>query len=468
MATSAPAGDRSSFRSSLGERRIALVAWRLLVLQVAHPAVAAGMADWSTYRAHPWRRVQHTMDSGRRLFFGDREALLREVARLDRAHRRVHGTDTTGRSYTAEDPEVRVWVLMTLYEALTAMRALSGRPFAPAELDALYGEFRAACAAFGLPDELWPPTAADVPGYIDRTIRERLEDGPEVRHLLSGILRQAPPPSRLRLLRPAWPALRVAIAATLATLTTADLPPALRERLGLRRGRRAAALSWTLHRGARTVMTRLPDRWRYRVPPTGSAFPAPRAPRHRHRARPARGRDTRPARLDTFFRQVLDQTGDGYIGLADLRAMAHNVCWPLDLTAEREAEVRAAFDTWWRQMAETMDTGGDGRVSRAEFVRATLSGIDRDPACLERGLHVAVRAMFHAADTDGGGHLCADEYRALFGGTRVPPAELNDGFRQLDADGDGRITEAEFVRAFTDYFSARADTVAGARMLGRA
>ncbi|MEU4953349.1 hypothetical protein [Streptomyces lavendulae] len=40
-------------RRTLGERRIGLVAWRLLVLQIAHPVVAAGMDRYSTYRAHP-------------------------------------------------------------------------------------------------------------------------------------------------------------------------------------------------------------------------------------------------------------------------------------------------------------------------------------------------------------------------------------------------------------------------------
>jgi hypothetical protein len=90
----------------LGDWRIGLVAWRLLVLQTADPAVAAGMAGFSTYRAHPWRRFEHTMDSGKRLFFSDREGLRREVARLAthappsgrdrRAGQAVHGVGPGG------------------------------------------------------------------------------------------------------------------------------------------------------------------------------------------------------------------------------------------------------------------------------------------------------------------------------------------------------------------------------------
>ncbi|MFI5617864.1 oxygenase MpaB family protein [Streptomyces sp. NPDC051567] len=476
-------GPDSLLRRTLGEWRIALVAWRLLVLQNADPAVAAGVAQFSTYRAHPWRRIEHTMDSGKRLFFSDLEGLRNEIARLERTHRRIGGTDEQGRPFTALDPGVRVWVLVTLYDSMTAMRELSGRPMSPDELRQLYGEFLTVCAEFDLPRELFPATAQDVPAYLDRTIRERLEYSDAVHHLLHEMLRQAPAPRRLGRLKPVWPLLRAVAAHVLRALTIADLPPAFRDRFGLRRTRRAALLSFVLHRGARVLMNLLPEGWRYRTPLDG--VPAPRShparagspygpdarrrvpvPGPRRRGTAGTG-DGRPERLRTFFRQVLDQTGDGRIGAADLQAMAHNVCWPLELAPEREAQVYAAFDTWWQQLRAAMDADHDGAVTCEEFVTAMLAGTGRDPDYLERGLHVAVRAVFHAVDADGSGHLCADEYRAVFGGSRVHPAELNHGFRQLDTDGDGRITEDEFVQAFTDYFTARTDTTAGGQLLGR-
>ncbi|MDH6539981.1 oxygenase MpaB family protein [Streptomyces sp. SPB4] len=451
-------------RRTLGERRIGLVAWRLLVLQIAHPVVAAGMDRYSTYRAHPWRRIEHTMESGGRLFFAGPEERRLEVARLQRTHRRIQGTDAAGRSYSAGDPEVRGWVMVTLYESMTAMRELSGDPLSPAERDVLYAEFLDVCTALGIPGEVLPAGAADVPAYVERMVREVLEYGPEVRDLLHGMLRQAPVPRRLGRLAPAWPLLRVVIARALAALTLADLPPAWHERFGTSRGPGGAALSWTLHHGMRRAMALAPDRVRYRRRSVSGA-PAPaRAVVPRSRS----GGDSRPARLEAFFRQVLDQTGNGRVDSADLQAMVHTVCWRLELPAEREDEVYAAFEGWWRQLRRAADADGDGGVDCREFVSAMLAGVDRDPAYLEKGLVPAVRALFRAADTDGSGYLGADEYRLLFGGPRVHPAELNDGFRELDADGDGRVEEAEFVAAFCDFFTARTDGAAGAGLLGRA
>ncbi|MFD6878216.1 MULTISPECIES: oxygenase MpaB family protein [unclassified Streptomyces] len=463
-----PPSAAGLLRLTLGEWRIGLVAWRLLVLQTAHPAVAAGTARYSTYRAHPWRRIEHTMDSGSRLFFATPEERRREVARLERAHRRIRGTDDAGRPYDAEDPQVRAWVMVTLYEAMTAMRELSGDPLRPHELDALYAEFKEVCADLGIPDDALPATAADVAAYVDRTVREVLEFGDQVRYLLFDMLREAPAPRRLGRLHPAWPLMRAVAASVLTTLTVADLPPAWHERFAMPRTRTAAALSWTVHRGMRQVMTRLPDRLRYRGHSDGDG-PRAASGRPAAAARLPRPRtvDSRPARLEAFFHQVLDQTGDGRVDSADLQAMVHNVCWQLELPVEREDVLYAAFETWWRQLREGMDTDGDGAVECAEFVTAMLAGVDRDADYLDRGLGPAVRALFRAVDTDGSGYLCADEYRVLFGGPRVHPAELNDAFRQLDADGDGRISEEEFVAAFTDFFTARADTAAGVALLGR-
>lgn len=154
---------------------------------------------------------------------------------------------------------------------------------------------------------------------------EQLEFSGTARHLLYDLLTETPCPRRLRFLGPAgWRALSGVVARLAAELTVADLPAVFRERFGLVPTRRGRLLSLLLHRGARVVATRLPDRHRYRAPGAGSSSRPRRQPRQ----------DTRPPRLDRFFREVLDQTGDGYLTAHDFRAMAHNVCWQLELSEE--------------------------------------------------------------------------------------------------------------------------------------
>ncbi|MEV7772951.1 EF-hand domain-containing protein [Kitasatospora sp. NPDC086791] len=448
----------ASFKRDLSEWRVALVAWRLLVLQAADPVVGAGMAEHSTYRAHPWRRVEHTLGSGRRLFYQDAETLRREVARLDRAHKRIRGTAPDGRAYDARDAATRAWVLLTLFECVVAMRRLGGDPYDAGQLEEAYAEFKGAVAAFGLPEGELPEAAKDLPAYFARYAREKLEFTEAARYLMGDLLREAPRPRRLWFLGDAgWRVLRRVVARVITALTVADLPPVVRERFGLVPTRRGALLSVLLHRGAGALVPLLPDRVRYRSP-------GERRPPGRYRPQ----RDARGPRLDRFFREVLDQTGDGFVTVHDLRAMAHNVCWQLELDEAGEARVHEAFEGWWEQLRAVMDADGDGKVSREEFVAATVAGYDRDRTYLEQGLLPALRAVFAAADTDGSGFLEFDEYRAVFGGPRVHPAELSHGFRQLDADGDGRITREEFLHGFTEFFTARADSTSGTQLLGRA
>src|SRR5689334_21753012 len=73
----------------LGQWRMALVMPRLLVRQAAHPVVGAGLVKQSTYRTHPWRRVDHTLISLQRFVYASPEQRQKEVQRILRAHRRI-------------------------------------------------------------------------------------------------------------------------------------------------------------------------------------------------------------------------------------------------------------------------------------------------------------------------------------------------------------------------------------------
>src|SRR3712207_9141309 len=67
---------------------------RALLLQVAHPLVAAGVAEHSNYREDPWGRLYRTLDVTTKITFGDTETARETSERLARMHTRVRGVTT--------------------------------------------------------------------------------------------------------------------------------------------------------------------------------------------------------------------------------------------------------------------------------------------------------------------------------------------------------------------------------------
>lgn len=98
-----------------------------LLLQIAHPLIAEGVAHHSTFEDDPFRRLHGTLRTTMDLVFGDGPASERAVRRLNGIHARVRGPveDEVGRrvaaEYRAMDPELLLWVQATLI--VTSVRA---------------------------------------------------------------------------------------------------------------------------------------------------------------------------------------------------------------------------------------------------------------------------------------------------------------------------------------------------------
>ena len=89
---------------------------RALLLQLAHPAVAAGVADHSDFRTDPWRRLAGTLRSYLTIVYGTTAAARAEIRRLNALHRGI-----TGPGYSARDPDLSLWVHATLVESTIAV-----------------------------------------------------------------------------------------------------------------------------------------------------------------------------------------------------------------------------------------------------------------------------------------------------------------------------------------------------------
>ncbi len=221
---------------------------RALLMQLAHPLVAAGVAAHSDFQSDPLRRLRRTLDAMLGIIYGDL-AHARECAeRVNRVHESVSGTLPTGTAaipagtpYTAFDPALLFWVNATLIDsALTAYECFV-RPLDVSERETMYQESKRMAPLLRLPASTLPASFEDFRSAITDLIEgPLLEPTPEARALADSVL------------HPAVPLLPRALADVGSVVTLALLPATLRERYGFVWDRKRE-LAW---RAARELVRR--------------------------------------------------------------------------------------------------------------------------------------------------------------------------------------------------------------------
>lgn len=203
-----------------------------LLLQVAHPLVAEGVAQHSTFESDPWKRLHGTIATTMDLVFGDGRAAERAVRRLNGIHAGVRGKveDEAARavaaSYRALDPDLLLWVQVTLI--VTSVRAY-GRwvaPLSAVQKEQFWQEARRVGVRLGIPLSLSP---ADWPALADYWRRMLATDGPI--HATEAARRMAP-----LIIRPPLPLAPGPIVDLAALPGLALLPPRLRDEFGIEWG----------------------------------------------------------------------------------------------------------------------------------------------------------------------------------------------------------------------------------------
>ena len=131
--------------------RLALLGWgRAVLMQLAHPLVAAGVAEHSTFRDGPAanvKRLHSTVRAMLDLSFGSPEDIRRAVGHINAIHDRVHGTlrEAAGRfaagtPYSAGDPELLIWVDATVRDSMLLAYELFVTPLSAADRDRFWTE----------------------------------------------------------------------------------------------------------------------------------------------------------------------------------------------------------------------------------------------------------------------------------------------------------------------------------------
>ena len=218
---------------------------RALLLQLAEPAVAAGVAEHSGFESDPFGRLARTLEAMTAISFGPEERSRSTLDRLAAVHARVRGTLPDGVAYTAEDPVLQWWVLATLIDTvLRVERRYLGR-LRPEERAGYYDESRLMATAFGIPPAVVPPDLSAFVAYM----RERFATL-EVTDTARRLARQV--------LRPPVPLVGAPLADMVGLVTVDLLPPRLRTAYGLAWDRRRRLVARGGQAASRAVVPKLP------------------------------------------------------------------------------------------------------------------------------------------------------------------------------------------------------------------
>lgn len=200
------------------EPAIGLGAGRALLLQLANPAVAAGVHDHSDFKRNPFKRLLGTLEAMYGVVFGSEEL-------ADGIGRRVQWIHTfvVGPGYTANDPAHLLWVHATLYDTARRNYERFVEPLTDADLATYYEQMATVAVRFGCPREAQPSTPQDFERWFEAAVAAMVVS--DTGRDLGGFILEPELPLRLHV--PLRPLLRFQ-----RLLTVGSLPATLRAQFG--------------------------------------------------------------------------------------------------------------------------------------------------------------------------------------------------------------------------------------------
>jgi len=228
------------------ERALLAGGGRALIMQLAHPAVAAGVAEHSDFPEGALRRLRRTLDLSLALVYGSPAEQESAAARIRAVHERVRGE-----GYEASDPRLLLWVHATLVDTTVIVYSRFVGTIPDAAQLRYYEESKEAARMLGIPDEHIPPTFPELDGYLEEMLAgDELRATPHSRALVRGVLRP-----------PVNPALRPAVGLS-RLLTLAMLPDRILELFDLDAGRLARGALTVSGKASRTLLPVVPQQLR--------------------------------------------------------------------------------------------------------------------------------------------------------------------------------------------------------------
>jgi len=218
------AAGPGSISWKINREMVVVAGWgRAILLQLAHPSVAAGVHHHSSFRGSlraSVRRLHATVGAMLSITFGDTEQIVAAAAGINAIHDRINGrvNPAANETYSAHDPELQRWVHATLLDSVPLAYERFVAPLTLAERDRYCSEAAIMEPLLGMPAGWLPRHSVALDAYLRGMLAgDTLVVTDTSRALARALL--YPPGWRV-----AWPAFRV-----MQLLTIGTLPPAIRQ-----------------------------------------------------------------------------------------------------------------------------------------------------------------------------------------------------------------------------------------------
>jgi uncharacterized protein (DUF2236 family) len=242
---------------------VLLAGWgRAILLQLAHPLVAEGVAAHSAFLSEGWGRfgrLSRTLSAMLTLTFGSSEEVAQVARVINGIHDRVHG-ELAARGgifpararYTAHDPALLAWVHATLVDSLLLTYESFVAPLSVAERDRYCAETSEIERLLGIPPGRLPRSSAELAAYMDAMLAGGEIGVTDTARTLAREI--VDPPTFLI----GWP-----IVALARLPTVGLLPPAIRQAYGFPWNERRARALGIASAVSRRLLPRLPSSLRH-------------------------------------------------------------------------------------------------------------------------------------------------------------------------------------------------------------
>jgi uncharacterized protein (DUF2236 family) len=198
-----------------------------VLLQIAHPRVAQGVADHSDFQNDALGRLRRTLTTVNRIAFGTVAEAETMRKRMTQVHSKVSGETSVGmpgpRHYSAFEPDLLFWVLATLVDASVKGYEFVWGPLSDERREHFYRDFLYFGTYFGLKENEGPADYQEFTDYYaDMLASDLLGSHPLCAEVAASVV-SPPNPLRDRVLGKLGNFLAIE-----------TLPEEIRERLGLK------------------------------------------------------------------------------------------------------------------------------------------------------------------------------------------------------------------------------------------